>query len=99
MGQVACAGRRWKVGRLEGWKVGRLEGVLVRRRVQVPGGIGRLEGVLASGAERVSLGDEAAGGVDDVLSTVGSVAALDQVAALALRAEAKRLVSGAVRAV
>ena len=51
----------------------------------------------AGGTERVALGDQAAGRVDDKLAAVGVVAAVDELAGLALGAQAQVLVREQLR--
>ena len=63
---------------------------LVGGAAQLPGELGALGE--AGGAERVALGDQAAGGVDDPAAAVGGVVVVDELAALALAAQAERLV-------
>ena len=74
---------------LEG-DLGAVDLALVGVAAQLPGQLGALRE--AGRPERVALGDQPAGGVDDDLAAVGGRLFLDQLVALALGGEAERFV-------
>ncbi|KAB8670408.1 hypothetical protein FH972_026321 [Carpinus fangiana] len=69
--------------------VGAVDETVVSPAAQMPGELSALRD--AGGAERVALGDEAAGGVDDHAAAVGDVAAADHLVGGALVAQPERV--------